>query len=129
MQGRARACYSSAATASPCGWSRAARSIDWPPPTPATSSSSPWMEQSRLLDANPRRERTGAQWGRFSLRDEVVEQLQQPAGMGPIMALLSSRSRIDTEALKRERPLADVIASYGVALRREGSGTYRGLCP
>jgi DNA primase len=49
--------------------------------------------------------------------------------MGPIMALLSSRGRIDTEALKRDRPLADVIASYGVALRREGSGTYRGLCP
>jgi len=37
--------------------------------------------------------------------------------------------RINTEALKRERPLADVIASYGVALRREGAGTYRGLCP
>ena len=38
-------------------------------------------------------------------------------------------SRIDTEALKRERPLADVIASYGVALRRESAGTYRALCP
>ena len=37
--------------------------------------------------------------------------------------------RIDTDALKRERPLADVIASYGVALRRESAGTYRGLCP
>ena len=31
--------------------------------------------------------------------------------------------RIDTEALKRERPLADVIASYGVTLRRESAGT------
>ena len=29
---------------------------------------------------------------------------------------------IDTEALKRERPLADVVATYGVALRREGAG-------
>jgi DNA primase len=37
--------------------------------------------------------------------------------------------RIDAEALKRERPLADVIASYGVALHREGAATYRALCP
>ncbi len=37
--------------------------------------------------------------------------------------------RIDTEALKRARPLADVVASYGIALRREGTGTYRALCP
>jgi len=38
-------------------------------------------------------------------------------------------SRIDTETLKRDRPLADVIASYGIALRRESAGTYRALCP
>src|SRR5216683_1668340 len=37
--------------------------------------------------------------------------------------------RIDTDALKRERPLADVVASYGVAVRRESAGTYRALCP
>ena len=37
--------------------------------------------------------------------------------------------RIDVEALKRERPLADVISSYGVTLRREGAGTFRALCP
>jgi DNA primase len=37
--------------------------------------------------------------------------------------------RIDTDALKRERPLADVVASYGITLRRESSGTYRALCP
>jgi len=37
--------------------------------------------------------------------------------------------RIDTDALKRERPLADVVASYGIALRRESAGTYRALCP
>jgi len=37
--------------------------------------------------------------------------------------------RIDTETLKRDRPLADVIASYGIALRRESAGTYRALCP
>ncbi len=37
--------------------------------------------------------------------------------------------RIDTEALKRERPLADVVASYGITLRRESAGTYRALCP
>src|SRR5437667_12509203 len=41
----------------------------------------------------------------------------------------SSARRIDTEALKRERPLADVVASYGIALRRESAGTYRALCP
>ena len=45
------------------------------------------------------------------------------------MAQLTKRTRIDTEVLKRERPLADVVASYGVALRREGQGTFRGLCP
>jgi len=38
-------------------------------------------------------------------------------------------NRVDTETLKRERPLADVIASYGIALRRESVGTYRALCP
>ena len=37
--------------------------------------------------------------------------------------------RIDTETLKRERPLADVVASYGIALRRESAGTFRALCP
>jgi DNA primase len=38
-------------------------------------------------------------------------------------------ARIDVDDLKRQRPLADVIASSGVALRREGTGTFRGLCP
>jgi DNA primase len=38
-------------------------------------------------------------------------------------------ARVDVEALKRERPLADVISSYGVTLRREGAGTFRALCP
>src|SRR5947209_16576762 len=41
----------------------------------------------------------------------------------------STARRIDTEALKRERPLADIVASYGIALRRESAGTYRALCP
>src|SRR5919199_5698926 len=41
----------------------------------------------------------------------------------------STARRIDTEALKRERPLADVVASYGIALRRESAGTFRALCP
>src|SRR5438128_5359134 len=45
-------------------------------------------------------------------------------------AMLSSPvRRIDTETLKRERPLADVVASYGIALRHEGAGTFRALCP
>src|SRR5436309_10036970 len=39
------------------------------------------------------------------------------------------RMFIDTDALKRERPLADVVAACGVALRRESAGTFRGLCP
>jgi DNA primase len=37
--------------------------------------------------------------------------------------------RIDTDALKRERPLVEVVASYGIPLRRESAGTYRALCP
>jgi DNA primase len=41
----------------------------------------------------------------------------------------SAARRIDTEALKAERPLADVVASYGIALRHESHGTYRALCP
>jgi len=45
------------------------------------------------------------------------------------MGRTDRRSRIDTEALKRERPLVDVIASYGIVLHREGNGTYRALCP
>jgi DNA primase len=45
------------------------------------------------------------------------------------MSRSGKSSRIDVEALKRERPLADVISSYGVALRREGAGTFRALCP
>ena len=36
---------------------------------------------------------------------------------------------VDTEALKRERPLLDIVASSGIALRRESAGTYRSLCP
>src|SRR5947207_13843071 len=50
--------------------------------------------------------------------------------MEPAMLLPNNTARrIDTEVLKRERPLADVVASYGVALRRESAGTYRALCP
>jgi DNA primase len=36
---------------------------------------------------------------------------------------------IDTETLKQQRPLADVVAAYGIALRRESAGTFRALCP
>jgi DNA primase len=50
--------------------------------------------------------------------------------MDPAMLRSSNGARrIDTEAIKRERPLADVVASYGIALRRESAGTYRALCP
>jgi DNA primase len=45
------------------------------------------------------------------------------------MARSNSPGHVDTDVLKRQRPLADVIASYGVTLRREGNGTFRGLCP
>jgi DNA primase len=41
----------------------------------------------------------------------------------------SASRRIDTEALKAERPLPDVVAGYGIELRRESAGTYRALCP
>jgi DNA primase len=36
---------------------------------------------------------------------------------------------IDTEALKRERPLADVVAAFGVSLRQGSRGLFWGLCP
>ena len=45
------------------------------------------------------------------------------------MPLSNAAKRIDTETLKRERPLVDVVASYGIALKRESAGTYRALCP
>lgn len=45
------------------------------------------------------------------------------------MTRQSRTLRIDAEALKRDRRLVDVITSYGVALKREGAGTYRALCP
>ncbi|MBV9356685.1 MAG: hypothetical protein JO023_14325, partial [Chloroflexi bacterium] len=51
------------------------------------------------------------------------------AEMAARMTRQSRPSRIDTEALKRDHRLVDVIASYGVALKREGTGTYRALCP
>src|SRR5512132_1307280 len=37
-------------------------------------------------------------------------------------------ARIDTEALKREHPTADLIASYGIELRRTGAALV-GRCP
>src|ERR671929_1752489 len=50
--------------------------------------------------------------------------------MEPAMLHARNAARhVDTEALKRERPLTDVVASYGIALRRESAGTYRALCP
>ena len=45
------------------------------------------------------------------------------------MASLRRVEAINTEALKREHPLADVVAACGVELRRESAGTFRGLCP
>src|SRR5262245_19520452 len=36
--------------------------------------------------------------------------------------------RVDTAAPKREHPLEDVIAGYGIALHRSG-GRYWALCP
>jgi DNA primase len=38
------------------------------------------------------------------------------------------RNRIDTDALKRSRPIAEVVASYGIDLRRAGR-TLVGRCP
>jgi DNA primase len=36
---------------------------------------------------------------------------------------------VNTAALKRERPLEDVIAAYGIGLRRGGAGRFWALCP
>jgi hypothetical protein len=41
----------------------------------------------------------------------------------------TTAGRVDTDTLKRERPLADVVASFGISLRPEGAGTYGALCP
>jgi DNA primase len=38
-------------------------------------------------------------------------------------------AHIDTAALKRERPLADVVAAYGIPLRPQGIGRFWALCP
>src|SRR5690606_37000357 len=38
------------------------------------------------------------------------------------------RTHVDTDALKRSRPIADVVASYGIDLRRVGR-TLVGRCP
>jgi DNA primase len=46
-----------------------------------------------------------------------------------VMPGTERRGRIDVEALKRERPLSDVVASYGIAIRCESAGTCRALCP
>ena len=45
------------------------------------------------------------------------------------MTRMRDESRIDTAALKRERPLEDVVAAYGIPLRRGGAGRYWALCP
>jgi DNA primase len=37
--------------------------------------------------------------------------------------------RIDTASLKRDRPLADVVAAYGIPLHRQGAGRLWALCP
>ena len=50
-------------------------------------------------------------------------------GAGEAVPGRRAAALIDTDALKRERPLADVVAACGVALRRESAGTFRGLCP
>ena len=47
------------------------------------------------------------------------------AGLG----LRAASRRIDTQALKDERPLEDVVAAYGISLRRGGVGRYWALCP
>src|SRR5258708_38132358 len=71
-----------------------------------------------------------APWERSSGRG-VRAEYRHRLRMGGRIMLRPTRAanRVDTETLKRERPLADVIASYGIALRRESAGTYRGLCP
>src|SRR6266849_8385922 len=68
--------------------------------------------------------RSGPPWRYAALR-----RCARPTRMDPDMPLSNAAKRIDTEALKRERPLVDVVASYGIALKRESAGTYRALCP
>src|SRR5438874_903206 len=42
--------------------------------------------------------------------------------------VLDSQSRIDTEALRREHPTAELVSSYGIELRRTGAALI-GRCP
>src|SRR5690348_13563559 len=56
------------------------------------------------------------------------EYVQPPSG-DRAMRRHSGLDPIDTAALKRERRLEDVVAAYGIALRRSGAGRYWALCP
>jgi len=49
--------------------------------------------------------------------------------MNAVHTFGAASRRIDTRALKRERPLEDVVAAYGISLRRAGAGRYWALCP
>ena len=49
--------------------------------------------------------------------------------MSAALGLRAASRRIDTQALKEERPLEDVVAAYGIGLRRGGVGRYWALCP
>ncbi len=42
--------------------------------------------------------------------------------------LADTQMRVDTEALRREHPIAELVASYGIALRRVGAALV-GRCP
>src|SRR6266581_1237998 len=68
--------------------------------------------------------RSGPPW-----RYAAPRRCARPMRLDPDMPLSNAARRIDTEALKRERPLVDLVASYGIALHRESAGTYRALCP
>src|SRR6266498_5602358 len=126
---RARVCCWYAATASPSRWSQARPSTAWLPPTHVTSTSSP----------RPPRSQHQRHEGRTTARIRMCHwglswQHVAPArcGLQMEMELVMPRNaarRIDTETLKRERPLVDVVASYGITLKRESSDTYRALCP
>jgi len=42
--------------------------------------------------------------------------------------LADSHSLVDTEAIRREHPVAELVASYGIELRRVGAALV-GRCP
>src|SRR5437762_3153942 len=54
--------------------------------------------------------------------------MQMPESSTVASSSPSEQSRVDTESLRLQNPIVDVVARYGVELRRTGS-SFTGRCP